>query len=111
MSSRIPIIDCHVHLRYLDSIPNLLAIYEDTDFIKINILSLIGSQNIGLDNYVNDDPVACVIKAENPGRFYTFSALDHAAYLARGEASPSELVDQLESLLAIGADGIKMLRG
>jgi predicted TIM-barrel fold metal-dependent hydrolase len=69
----------------------------------MNIASVISREN------VNDNPAAFVAKAEFPNRFYVFAGLDHPSPFTAGAASTPPLAEQVDRLLALGADGVKMI--
>ncbi|MBI3946397.1 MAG: amidohydrolase family protein [Armatimonadetes bacterium] len=103
MATSIPIIDCHVHGSSLSGIPSLNGICECVGIERMNIVCTTGGQR------VNANPAALVTKAEFPERFYVFAGLDHSAHFSKGKLSPPSLPEQIDRLMALGADGIKMI--
>jgi len=101
MASRI--LDCHVHLRDLSGIQDLEEIRRRVGADRMNIVCVFGREN------VNANPAAFVAKAEYPDRFYVFGGLDHSAHFSSGKIAAPSLAEQVDRLIALGADGIKML--
>ncbi len=99
----IPRIDCHTHLWNLETIPDLNRIGEHLGFRAINVACIIDEKQ------VNANPAALAAKARFPERLYVFAGLDHAGHFSCGRVQPPSLVEQLDRLAALGADGIKML--
>jgi len=96
-------IDCHVHLWDLDTIPSLNAICHHLGFRAMNVVCT------GDRRMVNTNPTALVAKRHFPERFYAFAALDHSAYYSEGKVAAPSLAAQVDRLMALGVDGIKML--
>ena len=96
-------IDSHVHLWNLDQIGNLEAIREHIGAGRMGIACIFDRDR------VNYNPEAFAAKAEHPDRYYVFGSLDHSSYFAPGKVSAPPLTEQVDRLIAIGADGIKML--
>lgn len=63
---------------------------------------------ISRDN-VNANPAAFVAKATFPERFYVFPGLDHSAYFSDEKIATPSLAEQVDRLIALGDDGIKMI--
>ena len=99
------IIDCHVHLSTLDGISNLRSICDHLGFERMNIVCTISRED------VNANPAAFVAKAEFPERFFLFAGLDHSSFLVPDKVEPLPLSKQVDRLMAIGVDGIKMIEG
>lgn len=99
------ILDAHLHLGGVDSIGHLVDICDHVGISKANIACTIGRTD------VNANPAAFAAKAENPNRFYVFAGLDHSEYFSGAKLRTPSLAEQVESLMAIGADGIKMIEG
>lgn len=103
MDSETKIVDCHVHLRDLSGVHELEAIRRHVGAERMNIVCVFSRED------VNANPAALVAKAEYPDRFYVFAGLDHSSCFSDGVISTPSLVEQVDRLIAIGADGIKML--
>ena len=93
-------IDCHLHLRRLDDLANLVRIAGAARFDRVNIVCISGR---------GANESAFVAKAEHPDLFYFFGGLDHTARLSGGRVRTPSLAEQVDRLTALGADGIKML--
>jgi len=97
------LIDSHVHLRHVNERSALERIRRYVGVERMNIVCIYGRE------VINHNPPAFATKAEYPDRFYVFGGLDHAAYWSDGRIETPSLVEQVDRLLAIGCDGIKML--
>ena len=96
-------IDGHVHLRVLDGIPVLTEIAAAVGLDRVNLAC--SPQPTG----VNKNPGGLLAKAEHPDLFYLFLGLDHSTYLSEGRIEAPPLAEQVDRLMELGADGIKML--
>ena len=96
-------IDSHVHLRNQKDIENLEAIRRHIGFERMNIVCLFSREG------VNNNPPAFAAKNRHPESFYFFGGLDHSAHFSGGKIKTPSLPEQVDRLMAIGADGIKML--
>ncbi len=101
--TKIPVIDCHMHLTSIEEIRNTLEIVSEAGFHKASLLSLIDEKRI------NYNPDILLTKALHPEMFYAFGGLDYSSVVT-GFSSPS-LAEQVDRLLKIGFDGIKMVEG
>ena len=101
MSKRL--VDSHVHLRNLRDIENLEAIRRHIGFERMNIVCLFSREG------VNNNASAFAAKARYPESFCFFGGLDHSEYFSGGKIKTPSLAEQVDRLMAIGADGIKML--
>jgi hypothetical protein len=99
------LIDCHVHMRGLNSIPNLTAIIDACGMSAINVASL---SPRGDDNLAQN-VVGLLFKTRQPGRVYSFGGLRHAE--SGAVTDPLPFVEQAERLIAAGCDGMKMIEG
>jgi len=97
------LIDCHVHLRNLGEVRHLEAIRAHVGAEKMNLVCIFSRDG------VNDNHAAFVAKAEYPDRFFVFGGLDHSSHFAPERVRAPSLVEQLDRLIAIGCDGVKML--
>jgi len=100
-----PLVDCHVHMRGLNSIPNLNAIMEACGLDAINILAAtpLGDENLGQNCY------ALLFKVLHPGRYYAFGAVRHPESGEMKDPLPYE--EQARRAIAAGCDGMKMMEG
>lgn len=103
MAALSPLVDCHVHLWNLDTVPNLNQICDHIGIDRMNIVCTISPRQI------NANPPAFAAKRHFPERFYVFAGLDHSAYFSGGKIAAPSLAEQVDRLIALGADGIKML--
>ncbi len=101
----LPVIDCHVHFwNYADE-KNMVKIKDACRFSRINILSTYDRTK------VNENPEGIYMKANYPDSFYVFGSLDYSAiFSGRKRAEPS-LSDQIDRMIDIGLDGVKMVEG
>lgn len=96
-------LDCHVHVRDLESVDDLEGIRRRIGFERMNVVSVFYRQCI------NMNPASLVAKARYPDSFYVFLGLDHTTHFSGGAIKAPSLVEQIERAMAMGADGIKML--
>ena len=101
----LPLVDCHVHMRGLNSIPNLLEVLDacGLDALCVQALSARSDSNLALN------PVQILFKALHPDRIYSFGGLRHA--LSGDVVDPLPYDEQARRLVAMGCDGIKMIEG
>ncbi len=97
------IIDCHVHLRDLETIPSLEAIRRHTATDAMSIVCEFDRDQ------VNDNPPALVAKASSPSSYYVFAGLDHSTHFSSGSVHAPPFEDQVDNLIALGADGVKLI--
>lgn len=97
------IVDSHVHLRSSADVQQLNANRERIGAERMSIASLMDVKR------VTDNAAAYAAKAAFPDRFYVFGALDHATVFSSGKIKTPSFVEQLDSMIATGIDGIKML--
>ncbi len=96
-------IDSHVHLRWPNDIDNLNMLRESIGAQAMCIVSVIGRDDI------NDNPALYAAKAVFPNSTYIFPALNHAASFSNGKVTPAPLERQIDELVEVGADGLKMI--
>lgn len=97
------IIDSHVHLRHVNERAALERLRAAVGVERMNIVCIFNRE------VVNFNPSAFATKVEYPGNFYVFGGLDHSSYWSEGKIKAPSLVEQVDRLLEIGCDGIKML--
>lgn len=103
-----PIIDCHTHFggAYLDALEEMLVTERAAGVGAINILA--GS----FLQWVNSNPEGFYAKVRHPDSIYLFAALDYSAITGDVDHRwTCSLASQVDRLLQIGCDGIKMLNG
>ncbi|MBO3842128.1 MAG: amidohydrolase family protein [Candidatus Brockarchaeota archaeon] len=101
--ARIPVIDCHMHVTSIQETGNLLEIVSEAGFHRTSLLSIID------DKRVNFNPEVLCLKALHPEMFYAFGSLDYSFVFT--SSKPQPLRDQVDRLLNIGFDGVKMVEG
>jgi predicted TIM-barrel fold metal-dependent hydrolase len=103
------IIDCHVHFTDLDSERKFLEIMDAANINKINLLSTIDAIKL------NFNPELIYMKRSHPDFFYIFGALEYPTWIYSGTNLDSRrikrtnLAQQVDELIDIGFDGIKMI--
>lgn len=103
MKTSIPITDGHVHLRDLNGVADLNATSEYVGLKRVNIVSEFGRDSI------NNNAPAFAAKAQYPDRFYVFASLDHTSYYTKGQVSTPSFTEQVDRMIALGADGFKVI--
>ena len=97
------IVDGHVHMRTMADEASMLAIREAAGIDKMTLVAIQNPETgAGL-------PQALYMKAKYPGTFYVFAGLNHAQQLSGGQVTTPSLVEQAESFIELGCDGIKMI--
>lgn len=97
------VIDCHVHLRDVETVDSLETIRKHCGIDRMSIVCEFGREE------VNDNPPAFVAKASYPDRFYMFGGLDHSNFFSDGEIEAPGFGEQVDRLIACGADGVKII--
>ena len=99
------VVDAHVHFRDIDLMENMLNIAREARYHRVNVVSTISRER------VNFNPEALYLKAKHPNLFYAFGGLDYSAvFMGSKQAEPS-LPEQVDNLMEMGFDGIKMVEG
>ncbi len=96
-------IDGHVHIITAADIPNMPLIRERLNASHMTVISVFNKKE------VNNNPACYAAKASYPDWCYVGAGLDHSAYLSGGTVSTPTLVEQVDRMVAIGADGMKLL--
>ncbi len=97
------IVDGHVHVAGMAGEAAMLKIREATGIEQMNLVSIQEPETgTGL-------PQSLYMKARHPGRFFVFAGLNHAERLSAGRVKTRSLVQQAETFLEMGCEGIKML--
>ena len=65
------IIDCHVHLKTFDQLPNLLRLGQAKGIGQMNLLSVVDPRT------GNGNSTVLAAKARHPDLFYAFGGLSH----------------------------------
>lgn len=93
------VIDAHGHFRGLEPLPHYYGLLDLVGHTKVNVMGGTIRGGPPMDR-----------KREFPRRFYCFGCLEHDP--AKVEAGDGAyLVGQVEQLLALGYDGLKMMEG
>jgi hypothetical protein len=99
------IVDGHVHMGSSASEKTMLGIRQATGIDKMTLVSIQDPRTgAGL-------PQSLYMKARHPGTFFVFAGLNHAEKLSGGRVTAPSLVEQVDGILALGCDGIKMIEG
>jgi predicted TIM-barrel fold metal-dependent hydrolase len=104
-SSVTGIVDSHVHMGSIEDEASMLAIREATGIAKMGLVSI---QNPGAGAGLAQ---SLYMKARHPQVFFVFAGLNHAAKLSGGRVQTPSLVEQVDSFVEMGCDGIKMIEG
>jgi Amidohydrolase len=100
-----PIIDGHIHYPHPDMMRDLINICDQLKMDRINIVCTPDQQRLSLV------PDALHLKAHFRDRIYVFGGLDISAYFRNPNAIGIIFAANVEQLLAVGCDGIKMIEG
>ncbi len=101
----IGVVDGHVHMGSSAEEPSMLAIREATGIGRMTLVSI---QNPETGSGLAQ---SLYMKARHPKLFYVFAGLNHAAKLSKGRIRTPSLVEQVEGLVDMGCDGVKMIEG
>lgn len=96
-------IDCHVHPGGLDALDALRALRRGLGFAAMNLACIVNPRT------GSGHTVGLCAKAAEPGHFYCFGGLHHAAKASEGKVFAPPLAEQLDNLLAAGCDGVKLI--
>ena len=105
MGSKRKIVDCHQHLRSVDEADRLVEIADAVGLERFGIVCTTSPES------VNANPPALVCKARNPKRVYVLCGLDHSKHMSHGVKDAPALAEQVDRLIEMGVDGIKMIEG
>ena len=100
---KIPIVDSHVHVWSIENADELPKLMNKVGYRYVNIVCTISI------NQVNFNPEAIYLKVNYPDLFYAFGGLDYTYKLKEIKEYGLSLVEQVERLMNIGFDGIKMV--
>jgi hypothetical protein len=99
------IIDGHVHYAHYSYEESLMAILEEAGIEKLAVVCTPDEQRLSLV------PDAVLLKAEHPQNVYLFGGLDISVLFITPEIAGEAFAHYVDILLALGADGIKMIEG
>jgi predicted TIM-barrel fold metal-dependent hydrolase len=101
-----PITDAHVHFGDVRLMPEVTELMDSTGVDQFNLLST------PRRDIINLNPQVLYFKAHHPERVYMFGALDYSR--PADGADPAlviPLAEQVDRLMLLGCDGIKMVEG
>jgi predicted TIM-barrel fold metal-dependent hydrolase len=101
-----PIIDAHVHFGDVRLTSEVLELMDSTGVDQLNLVCTPRPE------IVNLNPQGLYFKACHPDRVFMFGSLDYSGFV--GPADPAltlPLVEQVDRLIALGCEGIKMVEG
>ncbi len=101
----LPVVDSHVHFWDIGSTENMLNIAREARYYRVNVVSIISRER------ANFNPESLYLKAKYPGLFYAFGGLDYSAVFMGSKQAKPRLPEQVDNLMKIGFDGIKMVEG
>jgi len=102
----VPIIDAHVHFGDVRLMPEVLELMGGAGVDQLNLVSTPRPQLINLNAQ------GLYFKAHHPDRVYLFGSLDYSGVLGPADRSLTvPLAEQVDRLMALGCDGIKMVEG
>jgi predicted TIM-barrel fold metal-dependent hydrolase len=99
------IVDGHVHM---GSTADETAVLEIREAAGIDKMSLVSIQDAAAGSGL---PQSLYMKARHPARFYVFAGLNHAEKLSGGRVRTASLVEQVDRIIELGCEGIKMIEG
>ena len=99
------IVDCHTHLRDIAHGEHFIEIMKASETTRMSLMATMKPQT------GSGIPQALYLKALHPDKFYVFGGLNHATYLSQGKVEAPSLAEQVDILMKIGCDGIKMIEG
>lgn len=100
-----PVVDGHIHFPHLELADDLLAVMESTRVQRATLVAVPDLQT------VNQNPALIHCKANHPGRVYICGALDYTQLWADPARASDALAGQIDTLEAIGFDGLKLIEG
>ena len=103
--SQTALLDCHVHYADPGFKDGLIRIMDELGVQKFNIVCTPHPTRLSLV------PDALHLKAHFPERVYVFGGLDISAFFTAGEKAGHVFAEYVDTLLAMGCDGIKMIEG
>jgi hypothetical protein len=99
------VIDSHVHLHRFEHLPALERARRRLGCSAIALACIVNPQTGG------GNGEGFVAKSAAAGRYFLWGGLNHAALAGDGSVSAGTPAEQLEALLAAGADGVKLIEG
>jgi len=102
------LVDGHAHLFSMHEIPGVLRVMDGAGLSALAICCMPTNRAFRCD--VNLNAAALLAKAMRPRSVYVFAGLDYTGRKGE-EPDGKDLLRQARALVAIGADGFKMLEG
>ena len=99
---QLTVLDSHVHHLSFGLSGSLWEVMDKTGTQSLSVMPIIDY------THINTTPLAYHLKYCTPDRVRLFGALDYSAILMENKDCPS-LADQIDNLLEIGCEGIKMV--
>jgi len=103
--ANLPVLDCHIHFGHPDYAPGLLGILDNNGVNKFNIVCTPHRARLSLV------PDALYLKSLHPQRVYVFGGLDISPLFMAPDSCGGLFAAYVDTLLAMGCDGIKMIEG
>ena len=104
-SKPVAIVDSHSHISQIKDIAQYIRMLENNTLDYLNILSLPSYDD---ERYILN-PLCILAKASYPKKIYTFGSLNH--FSAKYASQKKDYAKQVENLIKMGFDGIKMWEG
>jgi predicted TIM-barrel fold metal-dependent hydrolase len=98
----VPVIDAHIHCKHQDRMDRIVMVMERVPYARVNLLSMPDREQI------NHNPAVIRFKSCYPDRGYISGGLDYVQAFADPKRVSQNLASQIETLQAIGFDGLKM---
>lgn len=100
-----PVIDGHIHYPHPSMMSGLIKICNRLKIDRLNIVCTPDQQRLSLV------PDALHLKAHHPKRVFVFGGLDVSAYFRAPNDVGAIFAENVDQLLNVGCDGIKMVDG
>ncbi len=101
----LPLIDAHIHYGHPSYMPGLMDVLSRLRVDRLNIVCTPHQSRLSLV------PDALHLKAHFPDRVYVFGGMNISALLTAPDQAGSIFADYVDTLLALGCDGVKMIEG
>ena len=99
------IIDGHIHYGHPALMSSLISVLDKLHVGRLNVVCTPHPTRLSLV------PDALHLKAHFPDRVYVFGGMDISALFVAPDQSGSIFADYVDTLLALGCDGVKMIEG
>jgi len=97
------VVDCHCHVWGLERVEKLRAVRRDVGLDAMSIACIVNPRT---GSGIGEGLCA---KAGEPEAFYCFGGLNHAGAEGGGQLVAAPLAEQVDRMLATGADGVKLI--